>query len=35
MDLGAEQKAQTKEEIILPDLKPVTPNRKFRLKKAV
>lgn len=35
MDLGAEQKAQQKEEIILPDLKPVTPNRKFRLKRAV
>ena len=35
MDLGAEQKAQHKEEIILPDLKPVTPNRKFRLKRAV
>lgn len=35
MDLGAEQKSQAKEEIILPDLKPVTPNRKFRLKKAV
>lgn len=35
MDLGAEQKAQQKEEIILPDLKPVIPNRKFRLKRAV
>lgn len=35
MDLGAEQKAQKKEDIVLPDLKPITPNRKFRLKKAI
>ncbi len=35
MDLGSQQKARSEEEINLPDLKPVIPNRKFRLKKAV